>query len=182
MILENRPCWLYFDLEFSLESNPLLKPKVVMHAFRKTLETFCKDMLGMTLDTTKMLELESSTPKKFSRHVIVKALGEYPDGDDGGGVQRALAFANNAQTGLLVNHLVKYADAHRDESWSLSRYLFVEPPGRDERERQVCVIDESVYLVGDWNMTFMNFHSVGNVIIPIDEYFSEGFVETTNQV
>ena len=79
-------------------------------------------MLGMKLDTTKMLELESSTPKKFSRHVIVKALGEYP------------------------NHLVKYAEAHRDESWSLSRYLFVEAPGRDvEQQRQVCVIDESVY-------------------------------------
>ena len=117
-----------------------------MHAFRKTLEAFCQNVLGMKLDTTKMLELESSTPKKFSRHVIVKALGEYPNGPDGDGVQRALAFANNAQTGLLVNHLVKYAEAHRDESWSLSRYLFVEAPGRDvEQQRQVCVIDESVY-------------------------------------
>lgn len=146
VILENRPCWLYFDLEFSLESNPKLKAKVVMHAFRKTLEAFCQNVLGMKLDTTKMLELESSTPKKFSRHVIVKALGEYPNGPDGDGVQRALAFANNAQTGLLVNHLVKYAEAHRDESWSLSRYLFVEAPGRDvEQQRQVCVIDESVY-------------------------------------
>jgi len=133
-------------LEFSLESNPKLKAKVVMHAFRKTLEAFCQNVLGMKLDTTKMLELESSTPKKFSRHVIVKALGEYPNGPDGDGVQRALAFANNAQTGLLVNHLVKYAEAHRDESWSLSRYLFVEAPGRDvEQQRQVCVIDESVY-------------------------------------
>jgi hypothetical protein len=29
---------------------------------------------------------------------------------------------------------------------------------------------------GDWNMTFMTFHSVGNVIIPTDEvhHFSEG--------
>eukprot|EP00435_Cladocopium_sp_Y103_P035028 s793_g9.t1 len=143
VILENRPCWLYFDLEFSLESNPKLKPKVVMHAFRKTLEAFCQDVLGMKLDTTKILELESSTPKKFSRHVIVKTLWEYPDGDE---VQRALAFANNAQTGLLVNHLVKYAETHRDESWSLSRYLFVEAPGQDVgQQRQVCVIDESVY-------------------------------------
>jgi hypothetical protein len=30
----------------------------------------------------------------------------------------------------------------------------------------------------------MTFHSVGNVIIPADElhHFSEGFVETTNQI
>ena len=35
------------------------------------------------------------------------------------------------------------------------------------------------YLVGgNWNMTFI-FHSVGNFIIPIDKYFSEGFKPPT---
>lgn len=34
VILENRPCWLYFDLEFSKEANPSLDPTVVMEAFR----------------------------------------------------------------------------------------------------------------------------------------------------
>ena len=29
---------------------------------------------------------------------------------------------------------------------------------------------------GDWNMTFMTSHSVGNVIIPIDSYFSDGWL------
>ena len=34
-----------------------------------------------------------------------------------------------------------------------------------------------------WNMAFMTFHHIANVIIPTDELhpFSEGLVETTNQ-
>ena len=34
---ENRPCWLYFDLEFSKESNPDLDQDTVMAAFRQAL-------------------------------------------------------------------------------------------------------------------------------------------------
>jgi hypothetical protein len=36
----------------------------------------------------------------------------------------------------------------------------------------------------DWNMAFMTFHHIANVIIPTDELhpFSEGLVETTNQL
>jgi len=143
VILESRPCWLYFDLEFSKESNPKLKPKLVMHAFRKTLNAFCQEILGMTMDSKDMLELESSTAKKFSRHVIVKALLD----QTGETTKKALAFANNAQAGLLVDHLVKYAESHRHDSQSLSKYLFVEAPDRKDgcEGREVCVIDESVY-------------------------------------
>lgn len=146
VILETRPCWLYFDLEFSRETNPKLKPNLVMHAFRTTLEAFCQQVLGMSVDPKNTLELESSTETKFSRHVIVKALRAPTEGDEPDKT-RALAFANNAQTGLLVNHLVKYADSHRGERQSLSKYLFVQAPSKDEAEhrREVCVIDESVY-------------------------------------
>jgi len=38
-----------------------------------------------------------------------------------------------------------------------------------------------IYLLVVWNMNFMTFHSVGNVIIPTDEViFFKGF-ETSNQ-
>ena len=35
---------------------------------------------------------------------------------------------------------------------------------------------------GDWNMTGLFFHSVGNVIIPIDELIFSRGVQSTNQV
>ena len=115
-----------------------------MHAFRKTLNAFCQEILGMTMDSKDMLELESSTAKKFSRHVIVKALLDQQTGET---TKKALAFANNAQAGLLVDHLVKYAESHRHDSQSLSKYLFVGAPDRKDgcEGREVCVIDESVY-------------------------------------
>ena len=37
-----------------------------------------------------------------------------------------------------------------------------------------------VLVGGDWNMTGLFFHSVGNVIIPIDSYFSEGLKPPTS--
>jgi hypothetical protein len=33
-----------------------------------------------------------------------------------------------------------------------------------------------------WNMNFMTFHSVGNVIIPTDELIFFRGIETTNQI
>ena len=131
VILETRPCWLYFDLEYSLEANPGLEPTLVMDCFWQTFSSFSSEVLGFELDLTRVIELESSTERKFSRHVIVKCLG---------GTTKALA--NNAQAGLLVNQLVRYADAHRD----MAQLLFVQAPRKcHEVEREVCVIDESVY-------------------------------------
>eukprot|EP00913_Durusdinium_trenchii_P014187 g13314.t1 len=139
VILENRPCWLYFDLEFSKEANPSLDPTVVMEAFRGTLSAFCQEKLGMSLDFSSMVELESSTEKKFSRHVIVQRLLRRD------AQQLNLAFANNAQAGLLVDTLVRYAEAHREEE-CIAQHLFVQAPSRgDEESRCTCVIDESVY-------------------------------------
>lgn len=131
VILETRPCWLYFDLEYSVEANPELEAKSVMDCFWETFSSFSREVMGFELDLTRVIELESSTGKKFSRHVIVKCLG---------GMTKALA--NNAQAGLLVNHLVRYAEAHRE----MAQLLFVQAPRKcHEVEREVCVIDESVY-------------------------------------
>ena len=47
----------------------------------------------MSLDFSSMVELESSTEKKFSRHVIVQRLLRRD------AQQLNLAFANNAQAG-----------------------------------------------------------------------------------
>ena len=59
------------------------------------------------------------------------------------GEVRALAFPNNAQAGLLVSSLVQYAALHRADGGDA---LFVQAPKADDgQEREVCIIDESVY-------------------------------------
>mmetsp|Transcript_39133 Transcript_39133/g.72945 ORF Transcript_39133/g.72945 Transcript_39133/m.72945 type:complete len:481 (+) Transcript_39133:47-1489(+) len=138
VILQDRPCWLYFDLEYSIETNPELQPDVAMMAFEDTLSSFCSQVLGMTLDTSSILILESSTLKKFSKHVLVRRLL------DASGASIDLAFANNAQIGLFVSELVHFARTHREDS--SAKHLFVQPPKSDVPDwRETTMIDESVY-------------------------------------
>ncbi|CAE8737821.1 unnamed protein product, partial [Polarella glacialis] len=94
-----------------------------------------------------VIELESSTPKKFSKHVLVQRL-QVPSGEGSPTIHQSLAFANNAQAGAFVSELLAYARAKRDEPGSVSGGLFLRPPpssveGREDRE--VSLIDESVY-------------------------------------
>lgn len=175
VILDRRPCWLYFDLEFSTEANPNADNARVAEAFRETLASFCKDVLGATLDWSSVLEMDSSTPAKFSMHVVAKHLRREsgteqpgPAGDASGNSAAAegdenpsllhLAFANNAQAGLLVRELIAYARARRHQPGSPSHFLFLSSPqtlgplacgaATDKvgaGTREVSLIDESVY-------------------------------------
>lgn len=151
VLLESRPCWLYFDLEYHTAFNPELNPDEVMDGFRTTLASFCTDILGATLALESMVEMDSSTAAKFSKHVLVQRLaGAYVGqvdaadaslhgnsegcavlaGEAGAGMQapmQYLAFENNAQAGLVVNRFVAYARARRDAAPSTcpARFLFV---------------------------------------------------------
>ena len=139
VILQDQPCWLYFDLEFSRLTNPELQPELAMTAFDETLSSFCEDVLGLALDAKSIIILESSTPEKFSKHVVVhRLLDKEKD------TMVPLAFANNAQAGLFVNELMNYARTNREGS--SARHLFVQAPKSSEADgREATLIDESVY-------------------------------------
>ena len=106
-----------------------------MTAFDETLSSFCQDVLGLALDANSIIVLESSTPEKFSKHVVVHRLLDKEQD-----TTVPLAFANNAQAGLFVTELMNYARANRE--CSSARHLFVQAP-TDGRE--TTLIDESVY-------------------------------------
>ena len=109
-----------------------------MRAFETTLASFCQEVLGMDLDVRSMIVLESSTPQKFSKHVLVQRLL------DKDSKQVFLAFANNAQAGLFVSELMNYARANREGS--PAQHLFVNAPKSDAPDwRETTMIDESVY-------------------------------------
>jgi hypothetical protein len=142
VVLQDRPCWLYFDLEYSRETNPKLDTIVAMAAFETVLADFCVQRLGLAVDSTSVLVLDSTSAEKFSKHVLVKRL---VGGERDNGNTTSLAFANNAQAGLFVSQLVAFA---RDRQDSIARLLFARPPGRrgsDCDEVETCIIDESVY-------------------------------------
>jgi len=121
VILENRPCWLYFDLDFSKVANPQLDEVAVLEQFRTLLRNFCFDE-SIPFNESLAIYLDSSTDMKFSWHVIVKAF----------------AFKNNAQAGQFVETLLAYA--WQDHKFHL---LFVRGDV-DDADATVPVVDSSV--------------------------------------
>ncbi len=79
-----------------------------------------------------MLQLDSTTQKKFSRHVLVKRLQSAD-----------LVFQNNAQAGIIVAEFVSYLREKRAVPASLAGRLFFRPPGGGKED--VTVIDTGVY-------------------------------------
>eukprot|EP00930_Biecheleria_cincta_P047473 TRINITY_DN3291_c0_g1_i1.p1 TRINITY_DN3291_c0_g1~~TRINITY_DN3291_c0_g1_i1.p1 ORF type:complete len:506 (+),score=76.31 TRINITY_DN3291_c0_g1_i1:52-1518(+) len=126
VIAENRPCWLYFDLEFCKLANPYLDPKAVMAQFRATLSDFCAES-GIQFDESTAVYFDSSTEKKFSSHVIV----------------RRLAFENNRKAGKFVEMMISFSRRMRRRD-SRRDLMFVRRD-LDDIEATSSVIDASVY-------------------------------------
>jgi len=154
VFLEDRPCWLYFDLEYSRGTNPGMEPKDVAEAFYQTLDAFFLEVFGVAADPRAIYDLDSSTPEKFSKHVVVKllqhAVGTAPRGELQ--TPSTLAFSNNAKAGLLVRRLVDFARGCRDrDPESPAALLFARAAAKAATSSgvsesvEVSVIDACVY-------------------------------------
>ncbi|KAL6768087.1 hypothetical protein ACKKBF_B37745 [Auxenochlorella protothecoides x Auxenochlorella symbiontica] len=91
IIREGQPCHIYFDLEFSRALNPDKDGPAAIQSLLEALSCLLQEELGMSLDIADVVELDSSTPSKFSRHLILRIPGH--------------AFASNAHVGALVRQL-----------------------------------------------------------------------------
>ena len=126
MILEQTPCRLYFDLEYSIPDNPNIPVRELMDEFYDELihelTTSFPNHHTEGLDRTGIVDLDSSTPDKFSRHWIVHL------------PSRAL-FADAPQAGKFVKRFIqRLADQVATEQLTqrrpqLQKYLFVNPKG-----------------------------------------------------
>ncbi|RXG55402.1 DNA-directed primase/polymerase protein [Armadillidium vulgare] len=94
VIPENCHCKLYFDLEYSKEFNPNLNGTQMVLAFIHIINSFIFQKFGITCNSENVLDLESSTDKKFSRHLIYN----HPQ----------LYFENNGHIGRFVKDICKY--------------------------------------------------------------------------
>ncbi|PNF25482.1 hypothetical protein B7P43_G05931 [Cryptotermes secundus] len=70
IILEHAVCKLYFDLEFYREHNPHHDGHRMVESFIKIISFHLKKEWGITADRRHVLDLDSSTENKFSRHLI----------------------------------------------------------------------------------------------------------------
>lgn len=119
VLIENKPCWLYFDLEFSRVENPDLEPAVVVAAFISLLNQFCEHLFGHEIDKTSLYDLDSTNAEKFSKHIIIKKLR-----DSSTSIGGTLAFQNNAQAGYFVKQFMQFVRKQLEATWELCQNQF----------------------------------------------------------
>jgi len=96
LIREGTPCRLYFDLEYSKEANPNIDEdtnEILMNELISELTTELQSLFNITINRKNIVDLDSSTDKKFSRHLII----HLPKGE---------LFADTSSCGVFVKNLV----------------------------------------------------------------------------
>ncbi|KAF6261704.1 hypothetical protein COO60DRAFT_1699647 [Scenedesmus sp. NREL 46B-D3] len=75
IIRQASPCHLYFDLEFCPASNPGLDGAALVVLLLAGVAQQLQQLFGVPWHDSYALELDSSTPHKFSRHLLVRLPG-----------------------------------------------------------------------------------------------------------
>eukprot|EP00775_Hariotina_reticulata_P013269 gene13269-13400_t len=75
IIREGQPCNLFFDLEFCPETNPCLDGPGLVHLLLNEVAAQLQKLYDISWDNSFALEFDSSTPQKFSRHLIIAVPG-----------------------------------------------------------------------------------------------------------
>jgi DNA-directed primase/polymerase protein len=145
LIQEQTPCRLYFDLEFSKPANPEVTPEeseLLMEEFCLELCAEVKRIYDLDITRTNMVDLESSTAAKFSRHIIVHFPNDelFPDNVAAGRFVKVFIgrLAEDQATGVLA--------ASRP---TLNKLLFVNAAKSSAHDpscvAQSCFVDLGVY-------------------------------------
>jgi hypothetical protein len=106
VVREGWPCYLYFDIEYSRELNPATDGEAAMAAFLDFLPRGLKRLYpaqNIAVRPEDVIDLDSSTASKFSRHLIVRPRAAQ------------IAFIDNIHMGAFVRHLVDLMHAEAAE-------------------------------------------------------------------
>ena len=118
VFLPTRPWWLYFDIEFNRTANPDMSDGPTTAAFVTALQGFLSEK-SMPISVTI---LDSTTPSKYSKHILVE-----------------VACENNARAGVLASQFVAYA-----QSLGVT-YFTAAAEKQDGRRVDVPIVDPKVY-------------------------------------
>ena len=113
IIREGNPCHLHLDLEFATASNLAADGERMVATLRHELLGALVANFGVVAADCEVVDLESSTVAKFSRHVLLRV--------------RGAAFADNAHCGRFVSACCAALHARSTEEAQLAE-LFVNPP------------------------------------------------------
>jgi len=135
VIREKTPCRLYFDLEFPKEYNEGVNEDALLEEFYLELAAEFREYYGVILLRSQIIDLDSSSDQKFSRHWII-------DLDDEG------LFEDGPTAGRFVKRLVSRLAEEQGTNElhsrrpTLAKHLFV---NTRESQKTSCFIDLGVY-------------------------------------
>ena len=75
MLLAGTPCRLYFDLEYPVAANPTANPERLMTTLVFCVASHLQECFGVHISRNDFVELDSTTPRKFSRHLVLHMPG-----------------------------------------------------------------------------------------------------------
>ncbi|CAL8469241.1 g8782 [Coccomyxa elongata] len=124
VVREGRPCHMYFDLEYIPACNPLVDGEIMVTILLNLVRMGLRELWGLQLEDEWVWELDSSSPDKWSRHIIVVVPGR--------------AFPNNLALGAFVNQLLSLPQA--------AQLRVEKTDGRRPGERHfTSLVDTAVY-------------------------------------
>jgi hypothetical protein len=113
IICEAFPCRLYFDLEYSKETNPEAHGESIVELWISLVVWKLYELYELVISSKQIIHLDSSTDKKFSRHLIFLLL--IPDPPQRTERQRASPISSHLHRSSSLPSLLGY-----------SEYLFVD--------------------------------------------------------
>ena len=133
VIRENKPCKLYFDIEFEKKFNPNKNGEESMTIFTEYLIKFIKEELNIDISMRNIIDLQCTNSSKFSRHLIIK----FP---------KNIVFKNNIQCGIFVQKLCNKIKIDAQKNKPLQQlFIFKSDPSEHVNITPKLFIDQSVY-------------------------------------
>ena len=128
LIREHAPCRLYFDLEYKREHNAQVDGGALVDEWLRVVARAVHERYDFVMDesTSRVVQLDSSTPRKFSRHVIIHLRQPHSSAP--------LLFRDNRQAGNFVRSILASVRSSSPQFW---------PRGEDASPQ--CFVDDSVY-------------------------------------
>jgi Herpesviridae UL52/UL70 DNA primase len=155
LVQEGWPCHLYFDIEFQTACNPNSNGNSMIDTFIERLQQQLRAAYGIELQREWIVDLDSTTAKKFSRHLICHM--QTTDG-------RTAVFQNNIHAGAFVRRLCRNIELESqgdDENALKMRSLmiknqYIDPQTGQQTANVEPFVDQAVY---SRNRTFRLYRS-----------------------
>ncbi|OWM79590.1 hypothetical protein CDL15_Pgr023002 [Punica granatum] len=130
VIQEGVPCHLYFDLEYSKKENPEKKGDEMVELLISVVLKVLNDKYSIQGNQEWVIELDSSTEEKFSRHLVIRI--------------PKLAFKDNSHVGAFVTEVCSWISTAKEYD-QIYEKLYIKKDSSPSVSTTPIFVDTAVY-------------------------------------